>query len=388
MVWIAPDELEDVVHAATRATLGEAPLATAALIKAVVDRSRRYTSERDRPAADPTGDLAARAMFFTIADAMKIAIPLGELAHRGALPAARPLRIIDLGAGCGAMSLGALAALPELTDITGITGITGSRAGGGPQLDILAIDRDGLALAIARTALRELAARRGIAATITTRDDDVHHAKLPAADLVVIGTLLNELAPGARIELALGALATIGDDGAVIIIEPALRDTARALHELRDMIVRGGRGHVFAPCTRTLAPCPALADPRDWCHEDRALRLPPRTAELARLTHLRDGGMKFSYLVLRRQPLALVPSASAWRVVSAPMPAKGKLEVIGCSPAGRLPLRLLRRHRTPDNRSFDAADRGDVLVTDAAPDDDRIEITAETRVERITPAKP
>src|SRR5262249_2649947 len=93
MAWIVPDELEDVVHAATRATLGEAPLATSALIKAVVDRSRRYTSERDRPAADPSGDLAARALFFTIADAMKIAIPLGELAHRGALPVARPLRI-------------------------------------------------------------------------------------------------------------------------------------------------------------------------------------------------------------------------------------------------------------------------------------------------------
>jgi len=382
MVWIVPDELEDAVHAATRAALGEAPLATAALIKAIVDRSRRYTSERDRPAADLTGDLAARAMFFTIADAMKIAIPLGELAHRGALPAARPLRIIDLGAGCGAMSLGALTALTELTEVTKIG------AGAPPQLDILAIDRDGPALAIARAALRELATRRRIAATITTRDDDVHHARLPAADLVVIGTLLNELAPGARTELTLRALAAIGDDGAVIIIEPALRDTTRALHELRDAILRGGRGHVFAPCTRALAPCPALADPRDWCHEDRALRLPPRTAELARLTHLRDSGMKFSYLVLRRQPLALVEAVSAWRVVSAPMPAKGKLEVIGCSAAGRLPLRLLRRHRTAGNRGFDAADRGDVLVTDAAPDNDRIEITADTRVERITPAKP
>jgi len=378
MVWIVPDELEDVVHAATRAALGEAPLATAALIKAIIDRSRRYTSERDRPAADPIGDLAARAMFFTIADAMKIAIPLGELAHRGALPAARPLRIIDLGAGCGAMSLGAIVALTEVPQ---------GGAGDPPQLDILAIDRDGPALAIARTALRELAARRRITATITTRDDDVHRARLPAADLVVIGTLLNELAPGARIELTLRALAAIGDDGAVIIIEPALRDTTRALHELRDTILRGGRGHVFAPCTRTLAPCPALADPRDWCHEDRALRLPPRTAELARLTHLRDSGMKFSYLVLRRQPLALVPAASAWRVVSAPMPAKGKLEVIGCCDAGRLPLRLLRRHRTAGNRGFDAAERGDVLVTDAAPDNDRIEITAETRVERITPAR-
>jgi ribosomal protein RSM22 (predicted rRNA methylase) len=373
MAWIVPDELEDVVHAATRAVLGDAPLATAALTRAILDRSRRYTSERDRPAADPAGDLAARAMFFTIADAMKIAIPLGELSHRGALPAARPLRILDLGAGCGAMTLGAIAALPS---------------GGELRLDILAIDRDAGALAIARAALRALAARRGIAATITTRDDDVQRARLPAADLVVIGTLLNELAADARLELVLRALAAIGDDGAVIVIEPALRDTARALHELRDAILGAGRGHVFAPCTRTVAPCPALADPRDWCHEDRALQLPRRTAELARLTHLRDGGMKFAYLVLRRQPLALVEAAPAWRVVSAPMPAKGKLELIGCSAAGRVPLRLLRRHRTPDNRGFEAADRGDVLVTGAAPGDDRVEINGDDRVERITPARP
>lgn len=373
MAWIVPDELEDVVRDATRAALGEAPLVTAALTKAIIDRSRRYTSERDRPAADATGDLAARAMFFTIADAMKIAIPLGELEHRGALPAARPLRIVDLGAGCGAMSLGAITALP---------------AGGDTRLDILAIDHDAAALAIARTAIRELAARRGVTVTIATRDDDVRRAKLPAADLITIGTVLNELSPGDRIELVLGALTAISDDGAVIIIEPALRDTARALHELRDTIVRVGRGHVFAPCTRTAAPCPALADPRDWCHEDRALQLPRRTAELARLTHLRDGGMKFAYLVLRRQPLTLVDAATAWRVVSAPMPAKGKLEVIACSAAGRVPLRMLRRHRTPLNRSFEAADRGDVLVSDAAPDVDRVEITGDTHVERLTPAKP
>lgn len=373
MVWIVPDELEDVVRAAARAAIGDAPLATAALTAAILDRSRRYTSERDRPPADRTADLAARAMFFTIADAMKIAIPLGELHHRGALPAARPLRIVDLGAGCGAMSLGAIAVL----------------GGPGCPLDILAIDRDGAALAIARTAVRELAARRGTAVAIATRDDDVQRARLPAADLVVIGSVLNELAAGARMDLVVRALAAVGDDGAVIVIEPALRDTARALHELRDAILGAGRGHVFAPCTRTLAPCPALADPADWCHEDRALQLPRRTAELARLTHLRDGGMKFAYLVLRRQPLALVDAAPAWRIVSAPMPAKGKLEIIGCSAAGRIPLRLLRRHRAPANRGFEAARRGDVLVIGApapAPDADRVELTGDTRVDRITPA--
>jgi hypothetical protein len=286
------------------------------------------------------------------------------------------------------MSLGAIVALAAAAPRGAPDALAAGDPAGALRLEITALDRDPGALAIARDAIRQLAARRGAEVAVTTRDEDVTRARLPPADLVVLGTLLNELAPAARLELAGRALAAIGDDGAVIIVEPALRDTARALHELRDALLGAGRGHVFAPCTRTVAPCPALADPSDWCHEDRPLQLPRRTAELARLTHLRDGGMKFAYLVLRRQPITLVEDPAAWRVVSAPMPAKGKLEIIGCSAAGRTPLRLLRRHRAAHNRGFEAADRGDVLVIDAAPDGDRVEITGDTRVERIEPAKP
>ena len=372
MPWTVPPELEDAVHAAARSVLGDAPLATAALTRAIVDRSRRYTSERDRPAADRTADLAARAMFFTVADAMKLAVPLGELIHRGGLPAARPLRLVDLGAGCGAMSLGAIAALPP-----------------GTALDIRAIDRDAPALAIARAAVHRFATARGATVAFASETGDVGRAALPAADLVVLGSVLNELPADAQLAVVLRALAAIGDDGCVIVVEPALRDTSRALHEVRDAVLRGGHGHVFAPCTRTAAPCPALADPDDWCHEDRALALPRRTTELARLTHLRDSGMKFAYLVLRRGPLALVDAAGAWRVVSAAMPAKGKREVIGCSAAGRVPLRLLRRHRGPANRAFDDAERGDVLVIEGATaEPDRVEVTGDARVERQTPAAP
>ncbi|HEY0193899.1 MAG TPA: small ribosomal subunit Rsm22 family protein, partial [Kofleriaceae bacterium] len=325
-------------------------------------------SERDQLSARRTDDLAARAAFFTVADAMKIAIPLGELAGRGALPAARRLRLVDLGAGCGAMALGAVVALAGEPAIA---------------IDITAIDRDGPALTIARAAITELARRRGVAVTIATRDDDVARGALPPADLITMGTVLNELAPAARLELVRRALAALADDGALIIIEPALRDTSRALHELRDAVLAVGAAHVFAPCTRTIAPCPALADPSDWCHEDRPLQLPRRTAELARLTHLRDGGMKFAYLVLRKAPLGLVDDAAhAWRVVSAPMPAKGKLEVIGCNLAGRLPIRLLRRHRAAGNRGMERADRGDVLMIAGDASADRLEVTADTAVER------
>jgi ribosomal protein RSM22 (predicted rRNA methylase) len=381
MTWVVPVELEDVVYDAAREVVGDARLQTKALTRAIVDRSKRYTSERERLAApaDPKADLAARAVFFTVADAMKIAIPLGELAGRGALPARRPLRVLDVGAGCGAMSLGIVASL--VTDATGEAAFA-----------FTAIDRDVDALRIAAAAVRSLGERRKASVGVTTRVADVATTALPEADLVVMGTVLNELAPAARIDLLRRALAAVDPDGAVIVIEPALRETSRALHELRDEILRTAAGHVFAPCTRKGAPCPALAHAEDWCHEDRSVELPPRTAELARLTHLRDAGLKFSYLVLRRSALPLVDSAHAWRVVSSSLSAKGKLEMFGCSDAGRVPLRLLKRNRSEANRAFERARRGDVLIVDAPESqeskhgDERVEIDAETLVERREPA--
>jgi len=136
------------------------------------------------------------------------------------------------------------------------------------------------------------------------------------------------------------------------------------------------------------APCPALADPTDWCHEDRPVTLPPRTAELSRLTHLRDGGLKFSYLVLRRDPRPLADEPLAWRVVGPPRALKGKVEVPACSDAGRIPLRLLRRHRSDANRELERADRGELLIVDAAPGDQRVEVELATAVVRRDPAKP
>jgi hypothetical protein len=130
-----------------------------------------------------------------------------------------------------------------------------------------------------------------------------------------------------------------------------------------------------------------LANPDDWCHEDRPLELPPHTAELARLTGLRDSGMKFSYLVLRHDDAPLVATPGAWRVVSAQRPAKGKLEMFGCSDAGRVPLRLLKRNRSDANRAFEDARRGDVLVTAAPVDGDRVELTPDLAVERVLPAR-
>ena len=51
MTWVVPAELEEIVYAAARDVVGEPALKSSTLSVAVVDRSKRYTSERDKLAA-------------------------------------------------------------------------------------------------------------------------------------------------------------------------------------------------------------------------------------------------------------------------------------------------------------------------------------------------
>lgn len=379
MKLLAP--VEEALWHAAEASLPRSALAHAALVAAVVERSRRYTSERellDEPmgGAQEAADLAARALFFGVADAAKVTVPMAELERAGLVPAGAPLRLLDLGAGAGAMTLGTAAYLAS--------------AGRTVDLTVAAVDRDRAALTIFEAAARHLAPALGGRIAIERRAELLRDAGLEAAgfDLIVAGGVMNELDEATRLDLVGRALAALDRGGALILIEPALRETSRDLHRVRDHVLAAGLAHVFAPCTRSAAPCPALARDRDWCHEDRPLQLPPRAARVAQATGLRDSGMKFSYLVLRgaSDPLVAAPeSRAALRVVSEPKRLKGRRECTGCGDAGWVDLRLLGRHRGDANRSFERLRRGDVVVIDRGaerPGEIR-DVRADEIVERI-----
>jgi ribosomal protein RSM22 (predicted rRNA methylase) len=237
----------------------------------------------------------------------------------------------------------------------------------GSDTRVTAVDRDASALRI----LERVVAALPSAPRLSTVVADVRRA-LPSGDhdLILAGTALNELPAGAQLPLVDALLARLAEGGALIILEPALRETARALHALRDAVVAGGRAHVFAPCTRA-GSCPALDDPRDWCHEDRPFRPPPRLAALMQRTGLRTHGLKFSYLTLRKGPEPLVACEAggrALRVVSDALDQKGTVERIVCGSEGRLRLRLLRRAGSDATRALGTARRGDVLLAASADD--------------------
>jgi len=144
--------------------------------------------------------------------------------------------------------------------------------------------------------------------------------------------------------------------GTVVIIEPALRETGRALLGVRDALLREG-WFAAAPCLMQ-QPCPALASPRGWCTAEVRWTPPRYFAQLADATGLRaDEMLSFAPLVLTRAPPAVEPQT--WRVVGVAPPEKGKKRVWICGADGRMPLVRLDRDARPHNAAFDELRRGD-----------------------------
>jgi SAM-dependent methyltransferase len=242
---------------------------------------------------------------------------------------ARP-RMLDLGSGPAPAALALLDAL------------------GGSAL---AIDASAGALAEARSLSNGAVATRqaGLDRGVPPMDGEL--------DLVVVANALSELPAGSRAALIDGL--PLAEGGAVLLVEPALRETGRALLELRDELLRSGRWFAAAPCL-TQRPCPALENPRDWCTALHRWEAPPHVMQLAAELGLRsDEALAYAPLVLTRK--VAQPPRDVWRVVGVPRPEKGKKRLFVCSDQGRVPVARLDRDASPGNADFDQLERGDLV---------------------------
>jgi len=196
-------------------------------------------------------------------------------------------------------------------------------------------------------------------------------------DLIVVAHVLNELEPDRQsadrphrlARLVDGwCQALLAEEGTLILVEPALRETSRVLLGVRDLLLAAGTLRVVAPCLFA-GPCPALARERDWCHDAA-------------------GTVDFSYLALRRAGSA-APSAdpTLFRIVSDPMPEKGRLRLFGCGVVGRHALVRLNRYQSDANRGLGDLGRGDLARVVGTEDaTDGLRVTQETTVTRQSPA--
>ena len=345
------------------------------LAELVARTSYLYTRAREDFAPTSGRDaLQARLRFFLARDLPKLAGPVHELALAGALPSGDRWRVLDLGAGLGTTTFsflrGALAA--------------GARPA---AVEVDAIDQTAEAL----QGFRALAERAGevglppLEVRAHTGDVGATLRRLEGGaswDVILLGLFVNELPFGERLALLETLRPLLSPEGTLLLLEPALRETTRALHRLRDAVA--GEWTVFAPCIRT-GPCPMLEGERDWCHEEERLALPSELEAVARAAGLRGDRLRYSYLTLRRDARRLADhtGADTWRVVSQPLKTKGKLEIYGCAQQGRVRLTRLDRHASEVNEPFGDARRGQVLALEGAePKGQGLRVAATTRVER------
>lgn len=319
------------------------------------------------------GLLAARLAFSLPRDVPKGDAAVRELVATGALRprADRPLRLLDVGAGLGAMTLGIVRALARA-----------AAASGQPTfaVDATWMDTDSAAMELGHEVLRRALPEAAAGPRVS-----VHVSKGSAAsatrvkgpfDVIVCGQVMSEMdaemEPSERVAHHAAWLTELSrllePEGSLVIVEPALASRTRHLHAVRDAVLGGGKLGVFAPCLHR-EPCPALASPHDWCHEDLPTDLPEFLVPLARAAGLRWQGLTFSYLVLRRDGRTLrKESGRPLRVTSSLLRTKGKTELFLCGEhadgVARAKARLLDRETTPANEAFASAERGDLVSTE------------------------
>jgi Mitochondrial small ribosomal subunit Rsm22 len=200
-------------------------------------------------------------------------------------------------------------------------------------------------------------------------------------DLIVAAHLLGELFVDRPFEERIDERARcvrawteelLAPGGTVILVEPALRETSRELLAVRDQLLALSDLEIVAPCFWTGA-CPALANPRDWCHDAVAA------------TAVSNRRVDFSYLVLRDRWKPL-PGQLSYRVVSDPLPEKGRLKLYACGPTGRHAFIRLDRHEAPPNAAFGKLVRGDVArIAGETEANDGMRVEATTAVAKRSP---
>ena len=300
-----------------------------------------------KPSAIHQGFVGARALIGTpyLKDEKLRAQYDAEIAPRTAvmlnkildqhLPQLRPRRVLDLGAG------------------TGIVGATLRARFDG--VEVVAVDR---------------VPSPGMIAA------DLSRCVRPAGvvgrfDLIVAAHLLNEFTTmdgAARASLVLGWMREcLAPQGVLLLVEPALKETSRALLQVRDHLNAAG-AFVVAPCLWQ-GPCPALQSPHDWCHDSAARPSLPRA--------------DFSFLVVASVGQQTEDPA-LFRIVSDLRREKGRSRIFGCGPQGRHPLVLQTRDISPNNEAFVSLDRGALCrVAGLGEAGDGLRLSQQTQVQVV-----
>ncbi len=343
----------------------EESVSTKHLAQAVSELSRIFTKERDRLSGsylDSSHLGTAYLQYFLPVNLAKIQrllneMPTPEVDER--------FSVLDLGSGPGTGPLAVLdwwqqQALPYALSVT-------------------AVDGSKAALRQARQLWdRYCQAPTVGAASLQTYEGNLERRvwleqvkQRAPFDLIMLANCLNEIhidAKGSiemRAGMVLEALSLLAAHGTMMIVEPALRETSRALLQVRDKLLQEKRCTIYSPCLHENA-CPALVKPDDWCHEERAWEPPAVIQQIdAEVGFIKDA-LKFSYLLLRKDGKTIVDrQPNVYRVVSELRVMKGEKRAWLCNEQGRQEIGRQDRLASQANEAFDQWHRGAIVQIEA-----------------------
>lgn len=220
-------------------------------------------------------------------------------------------------------------------------------------------------------------------------------------ELVMMGYVVNELKEGQVsapevVGYLQPVLACLKPEGVLLLVEPALQETALRLQQVRDGLVQQGMVPL-SPCTH-LRPCPLAAPSRparQWCHEELQWQRPALIEAVDRLTGLDKERAAFSHLLMQRNMTKKdaelsqneADASAPLRVMSPALKANGTMSVYLCGPHGFMEAMRLNRHSTANNGAFDGLKRGDVIRLEAVQvKGGKWRVEGETQVEVLSEA--
>jgi ribosomal protein RSM22 (predicted rRNA methylase) len=348
----------------------EYPLPISRLSEAVQQLSQRFTRERKSLPAEYLDDprfAAAYLSYFLPVNASKVQVLLDELPLETDLAGKTDGRwsVLDLGSGPGTAGLAVLDWMVQ-------------RVGRDSNLRVVSVDRSQRTIADSVSLWDSYCCEAGVTrATLNSYVGDLESSRRGTVgnviqegspyDLVIIANCLNELFGDSvelvarRAELVGGLLPLVQPHGSIMIIEPALRQISRELHQVRNHLLQSQICTVYSPCLHEGA-CPALIHPDDWCHEERPWDPPAAIQAIDREVGFIKDALKFSYLLLRKDGRKIVPrDPQTFRIVSELLELKGDTRAWVCNELGRSVVGRLDRAESETNVSWNECKRGTIV---------------------------
>ncbi len=336
--------------------------------RGVSDLSRSFIDRRKTPPLTPEL-LVSYGLFYFPQMFVRIQQIFSELSEYWDWTPRRELRILDLGGGQGAASLGAVAFLGERFD---------------SKFSVEIVDSSREMLESSLRLFRECRSylpdvewniKRG-----SFKDLSLFSGQY---DIVLASFSISEaFSRSGREELerwAAGILERLDDNGLFVMVEPADEESAQRLQKLRDDLLKRGSAQVAVPCLHSQR-CPLLKLDKYFCHQVRHWTPPLSLSTINRRLQFYISYLKYSLLVvqpvggkIRETILQKTRSFSDsqeekaeyinLRLLSSPDKSRGAIRLIGCSDGGEfVGIEILNRHLDKDlKREILKLEKGDVI---------------------------